>query len=282
MNQIIELILSNVQYHSRNSNFYHKLDHDIKNLILKSNFSLPNIVPQSILPFEKLKFPYIEMGTINSLDLFGLDELIIFAYYWINRRRYKKVADIGANIGLHSLIMNKCGWDVTAYEPDPDHVKILKNTLKNNNMVSTTIIECAVSDTESTKTFIRVLGNTTGSHLEGAKKNPYGELKTFQVKTIKIDDIFIGNDLIKMDVEGEEFKILQSTTAHNWKDTDMILEVGSSENAKKIFHHCNKINVNMFSQKNNWNKVSNFRDMPESYKDGSLFISLKDEMTWFE
>ena len=249
LNQIIELILSNVRYHSRNSDFYQKLDHDVKNILLKSNFSHPNIVPQSIFPFEELKFPYIEMGNINSLDLFGLDELIIFAYYWVNRSRYKKVADIGANIGLHSLIMNKCGWIVTAYEPDPDHVKILKNTLKNNNTVSTKIIECAVSDTESTKTFVRVLGNTTGSHLEGAKKNPYGELETFQVKTTKIDDIFIGNDLIKMDVEGEELKILQSTTALNWKSTDMILEVGSSENANDIFHHCNKINVNMFSKK---------------------------------
>ena len=85
-----------------------------------------------------------------------------------------------------------------------------------------------------------------------------------------------------MDVEGEELKILQSTTALNWKSTDMILEVGSSENANDIFHHCNKINVNMFSQKNNWNKVLSISDMPESYKEGSLFISLKDEMPWIE
>ena len=31
--------------------------------------------------FGQIKFPYFEMGAITSVDLFGLDELIIFSYY---------------------------------------------------------------------------------------------------------------------------------------------------------------------------------------------------------
>ena len=45
--------------------------------------------------FGEIHFPYKEMGAINTLHLFGLDELIIFSYYIINKGRYKKVADIG-------------------------------------------------------------------------------------------------------------------------------------------------------------------------------------------
>ena len=36
-------------------------------------------------------------GAITSLELFGIDELIIFSY-WVNRHRYHRTADIGANL----------------------------------------------------------------------------------------------------------------------------------------------------------------------------------------
>jgi len=83
--------------------------------------------------FGKLVFPYFKMGeTVSSLSLFDLDELIIFIFYWINRVRYKKVIDIGANIGLHSIILNKCGYEVSSFEPDPIHYeRIIQNFEKN-------------------------------------------------------------------------------------------------------------------------------------------------------
>src|SRR6185437_16219991 len=51
-------------------------------------------------PFGPLTFPYEAMGAVDSLSLFDLDELILFSFYSCNRRRYRRVADIGANIGL--------------------------------------------------------------------------------------------------------------------------------------------------------------------------------------
>ena len=36
----------------------------------------------------------------------------MFAFYYRNREFHKKVADIGANIGLHSIVLSKCGFEV--------------------------------------------------------------------------------------------------------------------------------------------------------------------------
>ena len=65
-------------------------------------------------PFGDLVFPYHKMGAVDSLNLFDLDELIIFSFYWVNRRRYRRAVDAGANIGLHSIIMSRCGFEITA------------------------------------------------------------------------------------------------------------------------------------------------------------------------
>src|SRR5512139_1537748 len=82
--------------------------------------------------FGYLEFPYVKMGRIDSLDLFGVTELIIMAFYWENRYRYKRVLDIGANLGLHSILMDKLGWEVKAYEPDFQHYGYLLGNLQRN------------------------------------------------------------------------------------------------------------------------------------------------------
>ena len=80
--------------------------------------------------FGNIVFPYVNMGAVDSLNLFDLDELIIFSFYWNNRKRYKNVLDLGANIGLHSIILQKCGYNVKSYEPDPLHFKLLQKNIK--------------------------------------------------------------------------------------------------------------------------------------------------------
>ena len=231
--------------------------------------------------FGELKFPYYKMGAIDTLDLFGLDELIIFSFYNINKNRYRKSADIGANLGLHSVLMSKCGWQVESYEPDPVHASLLRRNLALNNVESNvTINEKAISDKEGTLEFLRVVGNTTGSHLAGAKSKPYGEIDRFTVNVASIASIMGNVDFIKMDVEGQEKQIITSTTKEHWKETDMMVEIGTSENADAIFEHLARLSINAFSQKTGWAMVKSKDEMPNSHREGSLFISVKDEMPW--
>lgn len=278
--ELLDCLPSISGLHARTTGIYLVLDKVAKNIVHSSQLAENKDGAIELGCFGQLVFPYQKMGAINTLDLFGLDELIIFAFYWANRSRYKKVADIGANLGLHSILMNRCGWTVEAYEPDPIHADLLGRNLKLNNVVGTTVNEMAVSDEAGTMEFVRVVGNTTGSHLAGAKPNPYGELERFPVKVTSIDTIMSSADLIKMDVEGQEKRILTATKLEHWQNTDMMVEVGSAENALSIYEHLKKLGINAFAQKMGWGRVSKPDEMPNSYKEGSLFISLKQVMPW--
>lgn len=268
-------IFNNFYETSRDSDFYISLDKNLKSDIANSNFASTKSGLEDFGPFGEITMKYKEMGAINSLDLFGLDELLIFAFYWENKRNYQNVYDIGANIGLHSILMSKCGWKVNSFEPDPETIKTFEENISLNKALNITINQMAVSNYNGSAEFTRVLGNTTGSHLTGAKENPYGELDKFLVDVRDIKEIMSDADFIKLDVEGEEGKIITSTMNDSWKNCDMMLEVGSFANAEHIFQHLNNQNVNMFSQKNNWELVSTLDEVPKSYKEGSLFVTNK-------
>ncbi len=266
---------------------YHKPDSEIHAFLkqvsrkeIKGLFGIDGIQSSEFNPFGELAFPYHKMGAINSLNLFDIDELIIFSFYWVNRKRYHRVLDIGSNLGLHSIVLDKCGYEVRAYEPDPRHFEIIQNNLSLNNCSNVQPFNSAVSSKAGKAEFIRVLGNTTGSHLAGSKSNPYGKLDKFLVSTVGIGSIINWSDLIKLDAEGHEKEILLSTNRKNWLKTDALIEVESETNADLIYWHFKKLGINLFSQKNNWQRVKNIKDMPRGYKEGTLFLTSKNEMPW--
>ena len=234
-----------------------------------------------LMLFGQIELPYVSFGNINSTHLFGLDEIILFVFYWNNRKRYRLVYDLGANIGLHTIMMSRCGFTVHSFEPDPHHIDILSSNVDKNHCELAKVHASAVSVDDTEKSFIRVKGNTTGSHLAGMKKDPYGELDTFTVNCTSFKSILDQRpSLIKMDIEGAEAQVICTTEQQDWSDTDMLLEVGSSDNATAIWRHLHDIGVNSFSQKCGWQQVQSQQDIPSSYKEGSLFISAKEAMPW--
>jgi len=231
-------------------------------------------------PFGELTFPYFNMGAVDSLSLFDLDELLLFSFYQQNRNRYQRVLDIGANVGLHSIIMSRCGFEVRCFEPDPTHFRQLQRNLSLNGCTTVTPVQAAVSSEAGTLEFVRVLGNTTGSHLAGSKPSPYGELERFPVRVEAIGPLLEWADLVKMDVEGHEAAILLSTQRQHWLATDGVVEIGSPANARAVYDHFRSLGVHLFAQKAGWGPVVDFTAMPTSYREGSLFITCKDEMPW--
>lgn len=280
LTDIVEALPDLAAHHARTSRVYALLEKAAAQAVRVSRFTQTNDARERIGGFGEIELPYYRMGAVDSLDLFGLDELIIFAFYWANRGRYRRAADIGANLGLHSLMMGRCGWSVKAYEPDPTHAGLLERNLRLNQAGTVELVRAAVSDRAGQMEFIRVLGNTTSSHLAGAKEKPYGELERFPVEVVAIDRIMGDADFIKMDAEGQEKIIILGTRAEQWARTDMMVEVGSEENARAIHAHLAKLGVNAFAQKLGWARVGSLADMPTSYKQGSLFVSAKAQMPW--
>lgn len=242
-------------------------------------FAGTDAAPRDFGRFGSLVFPYTKMGAIDSLDLFGLDELIIFAFYHANRSRYRRVVDIGANLGLHSLILSRCGFTVKAFEPDPWHHGMLTNNLKANGASTVEPIPAAVSTTDGEAKFVRVLGNTTGSHLAGAKDS-YGEKEIFTVATKAIGPLLDWADLAKIDAEGHEKDLLLAATRAQMDRLDIMVEIGSPANAAAVFAHFQKLGVGLFPQKIGWQRATAVDQIPTSHRDGSLFISAKPAMPW--
>jgi len=236
--------------------------------------------PFRLGPLDDLRFSFRQMGSINSLDLFGLDELLLFSYYWRNRKRYRNVVDLGANIGLHSILLGKMGMRVTSYEPDPSHMAELRANMAENGLPVAGLRESAVNVDGLPVEFVRVVGNTTGSHIAGAKSDPYGELERFTVKTTPIADAVADVDLVKMDVEGFEATLLEALPNEAFAEMDIIAEIGTPENARRIFKRFHETSVYMFTQKTNWQAAQYLGDLPTSHREGSVFLTVKSEMYW--
>lgn len=242
-------------------------------------FGQGRVGPQQFGMFGSIDFPFHNMGAVDSVDLFGLDELILFAYYWRARGRYARVADIGANLGLHSILLDRCGFEVRAYEPDPAHWAILRANLIANQSVRVSAIQAAVSSEPGSAEFIRVAGNTTSSHLAGSKPAPYGDLQRFPVTVEAIQPIMAWADLLKVDAEGHEKQIFLATSEADWQGTDMLVEVGSSANANAIYAHSSELGLKLFAQKRSWHRIDCEEDMPTSYRDGTLFVTAADRQS---
>jgi FkbM family methyltransferase len=279
--EVFERVARNHAHHSRDDQWWVTENAALDATRLDLRMEFESVGGVSVGPVGFVPFSYVEMGAINSLDLFGLDELILFSFYWVNRERYRQAVDMGANIGLHSVLLGRMGITVTSYEPDPNHVALLRKHLVANEVQDrVTIVQAAVASKNGLLEFVRVLGNTTGSHVAGAKKDPYGELEVFEVQAVSVADAIARKDLVKMDVEGLEADLLASLDVSHFASLDMVCEVGTPENAEVIWNHFNGSGVNLFSQKTGWGRVTDLDGMPRSYKEGSLFLSCRDEMPW--
>jgi FkbM family methyltransferase len=280
LNTLLQLIAAYPQYHARDSDFYRFVDGVVKHAFHEVQPEFEAGQPVVIGELGSVVLPYEKMGAIDSIDLFGLDELMMFAFYYRNRGRYSRAADIGANLGLHSILLCKSGYEVEAFEPDPQHHAKLVRNLKLNDVTGCVVHMAAVSERIGTMQFVRVLGNTTSSHLAGAKAKPYGDLERFDVEVRDIREIAARVDLMKIDAEGHEAVILKALPIEAWNRVDAFVEIGTQENAQSVYTHFERSGVNIFSQKRGWGRVERLEDVPKSYKEGGVFLSTKRSMPW--
>lgn len=280
-NRLLANLASAHGSHSRTTEFYQNLESSLlENIPIIHNPSSHDDL--LIGEIGTLKFPYFSMGNIDSAKLFGLDEIILFSFYNANRNRYKKTLDLGANIGLHTLIMKKLGFEVVSYEPDTIHLSQIDKVLKLNGFHSDGVRPKAISDKSGTVDYIRILGNTTGSHLLGSKDEVYGAT---EIISVEVDDILEvlnqGNfDFVKMDVEGHEAVLLNRIDAQSIATTDIMLEIGSEKNAREIFTILINKKIPAYAQKINWGMVEKLEDLPNHHTHGSLFLSMQGPPNW--
>lgn len=141
----------------------------------------------------------------------------------------KVIYDVGAHIGFHSLYFARLVGNkgkVIAFEPNKENIKRLRMHLEANKDLQNIIsaYEVAVSDKIGTEKFMINMqiesGRSMGNFLSGSDTYWSKEIfvnkgfKEVKVKTINIDSVehkLENNalpDVIKIDVEGAEYKVL--------------------------------------------------------------------------
>lgn len=225
-----------------------------------------------MINYRGLSIPFTRMGRVTSDDLFGPNEQVIFDFYEHNADRYRRAVDVGANIGVHSILMAYQGWQVRAAEPDPILFdRLVQNVAAHGAGLVVAPMRAAVSDREGAATFVHVMDNWTGSHLIGAKQS-YGPVQHMRVKLVDCRPLFEWADFVKLDCEGHEAVIICALDPSVWKTTDALLEVGSRATALAIYDELSSQGVPLWAQKVGWRRVMSFADVPSHHGEGSLFV----------
>lgn len=190
----------------------------------------------------------IKLSMRNEGDVVIANELFLDHQYRFCDEAIKKatdsVIDIGGHLGFFSLMASILNPKVPIYsfEPHSGNFEVLKLNLKTNHIKNVTPKQLAVSDrVEATE--LQLSREDLNHSLEKAIE---ATGQTQKIQTTTLERIFQKNqiekcDLLKLDCEGSEFKILYSTPKELFdKITHIFLEYhdwieGQSGNELKIF-----------------------------------------------
>ena len=162
--------------------------------------------------------------------------------------------DVGVYRGVHSYEMSKYSNKVHAFEPNPIIYKDLENyLLKIKSNIK--LYNYALSNVEGIKNLKIPLRNSKinkDNYEEYYKmglasiheSNIFSAYETFQVKSIKLDNINIDNkiSLIKIDVEGHELEVINGgIKLINKYKPNLIIEIEERHSKRKVMETINTI-----------------------------------------
>jgi FkbM family methyltransferase len=120
-----------------------------------------------------------------------------------------QVVDIGANIGLYTLLFAKRvgnGGRVFAFEPEPDLFAALCDNCATNDVLNVFPFQIAAGDSNGRAKFQRSIFNSGDNRLGETKI----EVKPIEVEVARLDDVLPARNVqfIKLDVQGHELAAL--------------------------------------------------------------------------
>jgi FkbM family methyltransferase len=143
---------------------------------------------------------------LHRLGWMGQDEAIMLRKLV---RPGMQVVDVGANIGLYSLLLASLvgpGGSILAFEPEPNLFAILRENCLRNNVTNIVPFPCALGQLKTVASFHRSAFNSGDNRLGQASLGH--EMVT--VKVERFDDLQPDSkpDFVKIDVQGHELGAL--------------------------------------------------------------------------
>ena len=146
--------------------------------------------------------------------------------------RGKLFVDVGANLGRYEVLLGKNYERIIAIEPSPENISFLKRNVANAKVRNIEFLQCAVSSQNGNATLF--YGEHCGAHtLMNADLNAEG----LQVKTITLDTLLKREDnvdLVKVDVEGAEWEVLEGSKEVLPKIKRWVVEVHNLEQKERM------------------------------------------------
>jgi FkbM family methyltransferase len=138
----------------------------------------------------------------------------------INRvKPAQNIVDIGANIGLYTLLMAKLvgpSGSVTAFEPGPLSFSFLNLNTLLNGYRNIELVNKGVALSNGTQFYYSDRTTESGSTVASARPNFDHPRESIPVETVSLDeyfhDIHHKIDYIKIDIEGGEYNALKGMT----------------------------------------------------------------------
>lgn len=168
----------------------------------------------SIVDYGDFKLKYnlieshLEHAPMRITSKGGIWEKKLFKLYSELLEKDDIVIDIGSYIGTHTLPMSRYSKRVYAFEAHPDIFNCLKSNVEVNSINNVILNNCLLSDNKKQLSFYKRCDGTS----RVSNKTVKGQCLNLQSDTL---DNIINLDekikLIKIDVEGHEFSVLEGS-----------------------------------------------------------------------
>lgn len=147
------------------------------------------------------------------LDLMGADfEPHMVALFRKFITKQSVILDVGANIGLTTILFAELGKQVVSFEPSPSTFRLLRNNVTRAQARNTTLVNAALGDSRGESTITFPPSNRSGGFVSNHTRPGKGHT-TEQIQIERLDDIcqkYVDRvDFIKIDVEGFEGSVLR-------------------------------------------------------------------------
>lgn len=212
--------------------------------------------------------------TFFSYDYYSINFLFkeVFVseeYDFVPKTKQPLIIDCGANIGM-SVIYFKHKFPnckILAFEPNPDSYNLLERNVRVNHLKNVEIHNVGLFDKALEIPFY--IGNRRAS-LTGSIRKERGKGKTINIKAEKLSNYikhFESIDLIKMDVEGAEFHIVEdlvtSSTLNKVKEYIIEYHHNLKQEQSKLssFLRIFEDHGYNYNLKGNFSEINSFQDV---------------------
>lgn len=177
------------------------------------------------------------------------------------------IIDLGANIGLYALRIKQTNpqCKIICLEPNPFTFEILQRNVKENKLHNITLINRAVNVANDNMQ-LKLIHHATalsGKYLDIIKKEKRSWITQSMIEIINVKCTTLKNilskynlsavDILKMDIEGMELEILESSIPILNKINKIIIEWHSVEIRKGLIHLLEKNNFKLvFEEKRDY------------------------------